>query len=140
MRRFVPIVFFAVLALLGAKLITIAMHEQQQRIAPADVFRQQAFFTALKPCDVPGLRERELSRSKDSVAYAGEFSRTASVPWVPGKDQTYFYVVSGAAIARIGATSQRISAGDFLTLPAGRPHAISAITPIMRAVYVVERS
>jgi quercetin dioxygenase-like cupin family protein len=99
-----------------------------------------SFFTGLQPCDVPGLRERVLSHGSRTIAYAGEFSPTPAIPWVPGKTRIYFYVVSGAGIARIGGFTQPIHAGDFLTLPAGTRHAISAIAPMLRAVYVEESS
>lgn len=115
--------FFLSLAMLGTNRVSVP---------------SPSLFTGLHPCDVPGLRERVVSRTAKTIAFAGEFRPTRSTPWVWGKHRIYLYVVSGAGSVRMGKMSEHIYPGDFVVLPGGAYRAIRATTPVMRAIYVEE--
>lgn len=131
-------VFFLFLAALGAHLVSVASQEQRERTIPASAMQTASFFTGLQACDVPNLRERILSSSPNTIAFAGEFRPAKSIPWVLGKHRVYLYVVSGTGSARIDNTFERIYPGDLVVLPAGVYHAVVASTSVMRAIYIEE--
>jgi quercetin dioxygenase-like cupin family protein len=128
--------FFLALAVIGSHLMQVAAQEQHQRVANVNALQPQALFNDLRPCDVPGLRERVLSRGGHTIAFAGVFTPVDTIPWVTGNARIYLYVTSGSGVARIEGVTRRISAGDFLVIPKRARHAVSALTTTMQAIYV----
>jgi hypothetical protein len=108
------------------------------RAPAARVFRADKLFTNLKPCEIPGVRERVLDRGK-MIAFAGEFTPTTAIPWASGPSRIVLYIVSGTGEVRIGAMTSRAGRGDVFVIPAGVRHAVRAQKGPLRAIYVETR-
>ncbi|MGA8099207.1 MAG: cupin domain-containing protein [Candidatus Cybelea sp.] len=132
-------VFLAALFALAIYFVEVAAAEKRADTAPPPVATAD-MFVALKPCDVPGLRERVIAKGGNTVAYAGEFAPVAAVAWTGGAVRIYLYVVSGEGVVRVAWSVQRVHAGDFIVIPKGVRHAVNSSRGVLRAIYVEDKT
>ncbi|MGA9945048.1 MAG: cupin domain-containing protein [Candidatus Cybelea sp.] len=134
----VRVVFLAALFALAIYFVEVAATEK--RVETAAPVATADMFVGLKPCDVPGLRERVIAKGGNTVAYAGEFAPGAAVAWTAGAVRIYLYVVSGEGVVRVGWSVQRVHAGDFIVIPKGVRHAVNASPGVLRAIYIEDKT
>jgi quercetin dioxygenase-like cupin family protein len=139
-RTFALTATFGMLALGAAGLDVVASVERSPQLLASEVVRAGDVFGGLEPCDVPGVREHVLGRGTATVAYAGEFSPTSTIPWTRSTRRMYLYVLSGSATLHINSLTTAADPGDFFVIPKGARHAVVVNSGLMRAIYVEDRS
>jgi quercetin dioxygenase-like cupin family protein len=142
-RQMLQFSMFGVLAMAGLYLAGVAHSEATAReisSARGVAVDSSRLFADLRICEVPGVREHLLAKGPSTLAYAGEFTPTRATPWVTGTTRIFLYIVSGRGTAYIGRNSTALRPGDFIVIPKGARHAVSASSPTLRAIYFEDRS
>lgn len=132
---------FGALVVLGAVLIGVASRESSGDFAARGVaVGQDALFSHLLACDIPGLQERVIGRGVHSVVFAGEFAQGTTVPPVAGRNDIFLYVVSGNGVVRLADRERNLKPGDFVAIPKGVTHFVRGVGGPLRAIYFEDQS
>ena len=132
---------FGALVVLGAVLIGVASQESSGDFGARGVaVGQDALFSHLLACDIPGLQERVIGRGVHSVVFAGEFAQGTTVPPVAGRNDIFLYVVSGNGVVRLADRERNLKPGDFVAIPKGVTHFVRGVGGPLRAIYFEDQS
>jgi len=134
--------FFVALAIAGITMIRVASGEETDAAAAsrtAAVVPAAGVFDGLQPCEIPGIRERVLSKGQLTTVYAGEFEPVQAQP-TSVDARLFVYIVSGTGVARIGDAVVNVKEGDVLIIPRGTSHSMRPSSSTLRAIYFEDRS